>query len=395
MENTLTPSHVKNRIDVVDALRGFAIMSIMLLHNLEHFDFYYLPPNLPEWMKVLDKNIFDIMVFLFSGKSYAIFAILFGFTFNLMDSRQAEKGVDFRMRFLWRLFLLLLFGLFNTIFYQGDILNMYAIMGLAILPVCRLKNKALLAVAVILILQPVFWYQFVYRLLNPDFVPVEGQCYRYFHLASITQGGESFWEMVKGNFTNGKIAVYLWSWDKGRFFQAPALFMLGMLIGRRNLFLDTLANKKFWRNVLIVSSSVTLFFVFFLSDILDLVSNNYARNSLSNSLSSWYNFSMTFVWVSGFIIIFKNKRVEKILSNMIPFGRMSLTSYVMQSILGAFIYYGFSLGLYEYTGASYSFLIGILLFLFQAWFCKMWLRNHDKGPLESLWHKLTWIRYKK
>lgn len=395
MDKTPSTTHLNNRIDVVDALRGFAIMSIMMLHNLEHFDFYYLPPNLPEWMKVLDKHIFEITAFLFSGKSYAIFAILFGFTFNLMDSRQAEKGVDFRMRFLWRLFLLLIFGLFNTIFYQGDILNMYAIMGLAILPVCRLKDKALLVVAIILILQPVFWYQFVYRLLNPDFVPVEGQCYGYFHLASITQGGESFWEMVKGNFTNGKIAVYLWSWDKGRFFQAPALFMLGMLIGRRNLFLDTLANKKFWRNVLIVSSLVTLCFVFFLSGVLDLVSNNYARNSLANTLNSWYSFSMTFLWVSGFVLIYKNIKLEKFLSKMIPFGRMSLTSYVMQSILGAFIYYGFSLGLYEYTGATYSLLIGILLFLFQAWFCRIWLRNHDKGPLESLWHKLTWIRLKK
>jgi uncharacterized protein len=67
----------------------------------------------------------------------------------------------------------------------------------------------------------------------------------------------------------------------------------------------------------------------------------------------------------------------------------------MQSILGAFIYYGFALGLYQYTGASYSLLIGILLFLFQGWFCSVWLKTHSRGPLESLWHKLTWLNYKK
>ena len=45
------------RIEVIDALRGFAVMSIMLLHNIEHFDYYYLPENLTEWVKILDKII--------------------------------------------------------------------------------------------------------------------------------------------------------------------------------------------------------------------------------------------------------------------------------------------------------------------------------------------------
>ena len=69
------------RITVVDALSGFAVMSIMLLHNIEHFDYYYFPDYLPQWMKALDKHIWEIMFALFSGKAYAIFAILFGFTF--------------------------------------------------------------------------------------------------------------------------------------------------------------------------------------------------------------------------------------------------------------------------------------------------------------------------
>jgi len=73
------------RLHVVDALRGFAIVSIMLLHNLEHFDFYFFPQNLPVWMKALDKNIWDTMFFLFSGKSYAIFALLFGLTFFIQS----------------------------------------------------------------------------------------------------------------------------------------------------------------------------------------------------------------------------------------------------------------------------------------------------------------------
>ena len=83
----------------MDALRGFAIVSILLLHNLEHFDYYYFPPNLPEWIKSLDKIIWDSLFFLFSGKSYAIFALLFGLTFFIQSDHQAKKGKDFRGRF--------------------------------------------------------------------------------------------------------------------------------------------------------------------------------------------------------------------------------------------------------------------------------------------------------
>ncbi|MFZ2286115.1 MAG: hypothetical protein WAV93_03940 [Bacteroidales bacterium] len=58
-----------SRLHVVDALRGFAIVSIMLLHNIEHVDFYYKPEGLPLWMVALDKGIWDTLFFLFGGKS--------------------------------------------------------------------------------------------------------------------------------------------------------------------------------------------------------------------------------------------------------------------------------------------------------------------------------------
>ncbi|MGD8777891.1 MAG: hypothetical protein PVH88_02900 [Ignavibacteria bacterium] len=57
------------RLEVVDALRGFAIVSIMLLHNIEHFDFYFTPTNLPAWMPAVDSVIWDSLFFLFGGKS--------------------------------------------------------------------------------------------------------------------------------------------------------------------------------------------------------------------------------------------------------------------------------------------------------------------------------------
>ena len=125
---------IKKRIDILDVLRGFAIVSIMLLHSIEHFDMYYLPETLPTWMKSLDKGIWDSMFFLFGGKSYSIFALLFGVTYAIQLSRQQEKGASFDGRFAWRMLLLLGFGILNSVFFQGDILGIYAVIGLLLIP---------------------------------------------------------------------------------------------------------------------------------------------------------------------------------------------------------------------------------------------------------------------
>ena len=73
----------KTRIEVVDALRGFAVMAIILVHNLEHFIFPVYPADSPEWLEVLDQGVLNVVFSLFAGKAYAIFALLFGFTFYI------------------------------------------------------------------------------------------------------------------------------------------------------------------------------------------------------------------------------------------------------------------------------------------------------------------------
>jgi len=137
MDNLIQKSE---RLDVVDALRGFAIASILTLHNLEHFDFIYYPEMLPNWLKAMDTTVWNTMFFLFGGKSYSIFALLFGLTFYIQDSHQLAKGKDFRGRFAWRMLLLFLFSIVNSLFFQGDILTLFAVFGLILIPTCRLKD---------------------------------------------------------------------------------------------------------------------------------------------------------------------------------------------------------------------------------------------------------------
>lgn len=130
------------RIQAVDALRGFAVMGIILLHNIEHFNFYSFPET-SGMLKALDGTIWDFLFFSFSGKAYAIFALLFGFTFYLQSRSCARRGEDFKNRYMWRLVLLLLFGFINASFFPGEILALYAILGFVLVPVRHISDRAL------------------------------------------------------------------------------------------------------------------------------------------------------------------------------------------------------------------------------------------------------------
>jgi uncharacterized protein len=384
----MEPMNVKpTRLDVLDALRGFAIVSIMLLHNIEHFDFYFSPSGLPAWLKLVDKMIWDSMFFLFGGKSYAIFALLFGMTFYIQWHSREQRGEDFRPRFAWRLALLLAFGLFNSMFYHGDILSIYAVLGLALIPVARLRSTTVLGIAVILLLQPYAWLEFFQALPHPDEKLSDPASWAYFGRANDYMAHGSAFEVWWGNLTNGKVGVIRWSWENGRIFQIPALFMFGMLAGRKGVFKLSPENKQFWLRTLIVA--VVVFIPFYLLKSWPESWNigQAVQRPLLVIVTSWSNVAFMVVLVSSFTLLFYSWRWLEFFS---PLGRMSLTSYVVQSVIGTSIYYGFGLGMYRYTGASYALAIGIVLALLQRQFSVWWLKRHAQGPLEMLWHRATW-----
>lgn len=378
------------QLPLLDALRGFAIVSIMLLHNIEHFDLYFKPTLGPAWLQTSDNVIWDTLFFLFGGKSYAIFALLFGVTFYLQFHSRAVNGEDFRPRYAWRLALLLGFGIINSMFYHGDILSLYAVLGLALIPVARFGNGAVLAIALILLLQPFAWAEFIQSLHAPASAQplADPASWAYFGRANVYMAEGSAWQVWVGNLTNGKAGVILWSWENGRLLQIPALFMLGMLAGRRGLFALTDENKRWWQRALVcaVPAFIALYVIKSYPQWWSLSAA--AERPLSVILTSWANLAFMVILVACFTLAFYRSTVLTFFS---PLGRMSLTSYVMQSIVGTTLYYGFGTGLYRTTGATAALAIGIVLALLQRQFSVWWLRSHPQGPLEALWHKATWM----
>ena len=382
-----------NRIELVDALRGFAILCIILLHNMERFEFNYTLQNLPLWVKDLDKSILFSAYFLFGGKAYAIFALLFGFSFFIQNNNQQLQGKDYRLRFFWRMGLLLFFGYINTAFYQGDILTLYAVLGLILIPTCNLSNKAIFIIAVFLMAQPIEIGRLIYAFANPGFIPSPNLSNSYYKEIANYMNNGNFFDYIVGNITLGKTASLLWSWENGRFVQAPALFLLGFLAGRKKLFIINEATHVFWRNVL--RYSIIVFLPLYLTSFYlpQMVKSPAFLNPLSVMFFSWGNIAFMFFLVSAFVLLFQKETYNNILENLVPFGKMGLTNYILQSIADSTLYYKYGFGLYKYTGALYCIFIGIALFILNLAFCKWWLKTHRQGPLEYLWHKATWFSF--
>ena len=153
-----------NRITVIDALRGFALLGVILVHMQQHYSIFNfgafepsepLFPILDTWVTWLTRNVL-------MGRFINIFAFLFGMSFFIQMDRAAKKGIDFRRRFIWRMVILFLIGIIGSAFYSGDILSFYAVFGLGLVFLYPLKNKVLIAIACLIIAGAPRWVSYSY-----------------------------------------------------------------------------------------------------------------------------------------------------------------------------------------------------------------------------------------
>ena len=387
MESTIQKTP---RIEMVDALRGFAVMAILLVHSVEHFIFPVYPTDSPAWLSALDTGTFNAVFALFAGKAYAIFSLLFGFTFFIQCDNQRKLGKDFGYRYLWRLVLLAGFATLNAAFFPGgDVLLLYSVMGLVLFIVRKWSDKAILLAAIFFTLQPIEWYHYVVSLINPAYqLPDYGVGPMYDQVAEVTKSG-NFWEFLWCNITLGQKASFMWAVGAGRVLQTAGLFLIGMYIGRKRLFESNVRNLRFWTKALIISA-VAFAPLLSLRNLI-MEGSPLVGQTAGTAFDMWQKLAFTFVLVSSFVLLYQYKGFRDKVSNLRFYGKMSLTNYVSQSIIGAIIYFPFGLYLAPYCGYTVSLLIGMATIFCQVQFCKWWFKSHKQGPLEGLWHKWTWL----
>ena len=368
-----TRSLPNTRIDVADALRGIAVAGIILYHSVEHFNIFTqetIIHTLPS-----DQTVADVLAWLFSGKMYGIFAMLFGLSFFIMNDNQQQKGRSFSGRFAWRMCLLFMFGIINVAFYDGDILMLYACYGLLLIPISYLPSKAVWCIIGLLAIQPVE----LYTLLTGATMDHSAMWELYGKINSAHEHG-TFWENALTNLRYGFEVNFRWNVYSGRLTQLLCLFILGMQLGRQRMFYNEGRNLKIWHIVFCLSTAfvIALSFVDFgavemwLKPIYNLI---ILLMIVSAVVSAWYAF----------------EGVRRVLHHLCIFGRMSLTNYLLQSIIGCAIFCGYGLACYYKLGITYAVMVGVCMVVAQYCFARFWFASHPRGPLEGIWRKLTWI----
>ena len=374
------------RLEVVDSLRGFALMALFLIHMVEYFELYWYQPQ--------PGLVHDVMFFLFAGKAYAIFALLFGVSFFIQMENQGRKGIDFRARFTWRLSLLLIMGYLHGLLYSGDILQVLAVSGLLLLLIHQQSNKVTLILALIFLLQVPLIVYFIFGLIAPSMINTQP-----WHWSLMSENFEiyangSFKQLLSTNMFNGQFSKWVFFIESGRIYTVLGLFLLGLLVARQRFFAKIAQYKKqiFIGSVIAILSALLWHFC---SSFDQKIAQSFALTSMSlwlfnTIVSSYLNLSLTIVGILLFCLLYLSPVFTRLLNLLAPCGRMSLTLYVAQSLIGVPLFYGFAVGGFQTFGQVNSLLLGLVLWLMQMLFAHQWLKQYKYGPLEWCWRCFTY-----
>lgn len=404
MEQNKTSS---SRITVIDALRGFALLGVILMHMSQHFGIFSFPPMEPKetLFSQFDDAIQWLSQNIIMGKFINIFAFLFGLSFFIQMDRAAKKGIDFRKRFLWRMVILFFIGIIGNCFFTGDILSIYAVFGVIMVFLFRLKSSILMIIIALLLLGLpriiTTSYDRIVKTEQVETVPIESAP----RLTSSDVEKPSFFKSAKNNQTVGLERKLNYQFGMyGRGYITLALFILGLVIGRLRFFEEVYIHER--RNMILLTGFILAAIA--INYIVGLLPEPPSTRAILMGLDSSDITPSVFIvmalkdihtvlfsaaLVMGFIILYQLKGIGKCLDLMTPYGRMGLTNYVMQSVLGAIIFSAWAFGsIFGSWGATEVFLLGLAIYTVQLIISKYWLKYYLYGPLEWFWRSATYLK---
>lgn len=391
-----TPKSVPStpqRLEGLDALRGFALFGLFMVHMPELFELYWAHPVTDPAQLLWHNVIFT----LFGGKAFALMALCFGVSFFIIMDNSARKGVDFTGRFLWRLAVLLIIGLLHGLWYRGDILEVLALMGVLLAPFYRLKSTALIAtIGVICLLQPLMWIQLGAALNGADWA---NRPFGYWGgtIPEAYLTGKSLLETVRQNWVDGHPFKWMFMYESGRLSQILGLSLIGLCLGRIGFFSQP---ERFGRVRLIglILSLIAALILWhsqgLISGLIPATEASRMPNALWSGIwSSLTDLSIMLTLMFGFLSLYYGPLHRGLNAFAAP-GRMTLSLYVGQSLVFVPVFYSFGLGLHATMSQSEAVLLGLVAFAAQMGLAHLWFRHFHYGPLEWLWRAATYLTLK-
>jgi uncharacterized protein len=374
----LQPISKGARIEAVDALRGFALLGV-LLANIPHAG--------PETITgQLDAALTFLSNFLISQKFITAFSILFGFGFYIQMTRAESGNINFRNYFLIRMGLLFLIGVIHSYgLWNGDIIMAYAFGGVFLLLVRNwsLKRLFLLALLFNVVLTGIFfignsalgWQIYDYDYALDSEYPITSSISRYLTINFIMNPWTNFLKDMPITlvFTFGNMLV-------------------GLLLGKLDFF--RLSQKARKISVYLIGLGATIGFA----------SSYFYHKIMAGDIELdlpllWVPFVLagglvlhSLFYIGVFVRAYQHPVAKRLLSFFNHVGRTALSNYILQSVFYLTLFYHCT-HLFQLFGKltmGQTFLLGLLLFVLQTGISYLWLKKHNQGPLEFLWKKLSY-----
>lgn len=370
------------RLHDVDAVRGFALLGIFVV-NITFMASGY-PGNLvpdPAFSSLFDDLARDVSAVFVDMKFYVLFSFLFGYSFTLQMESAERAGAAFGPRMLRRIAGLFILGALHTVLlYGGDILMTYAVVCLILLGMRRVRDRTALRVAGLL-------YGIVLLSLltsgllvdSSAFLPTEAEALANAENATAAMLGG--WDDVIGHNLSGLPLLVLQSAT----LQGPtalAMFLLGMVAGRRRLLAGLRGHEPVLRRIQWIGFPVGIAG--------GVVYTLGGRNgeTLAVAVSAATAPLLTAAYVATLLRMMHSPRLAFVRPALAPAGRIALTNYLGQSLLGLLIFSGVGLGLAGSVSPMGTTGLALLIFAVQLAVSAWWLRRHRYGPAE--W-ALRWV----
>ncbi len=394
----IDPAEHSRRHAILDILRGIAVFGICLA-NFGEFSLYtFQGADVQAAMPTagIDRMVRFLQYLFVDGKFYTLFSLLFGIGFSIIIGR----GSAFFYR---RMGLLAAIGLAHLILlWAGDILILYAAMGMLLPLFRRVSDRGLLWWAAGLLLTPIA-LDGLAGLFDWNLSAPLVDATRYFHdRTGITPGNFPVWLSTAqsyGDVLDFNVAgsfIRLQEFVEGhRALKVLGLFLVGLWIGRRNIHSDLAANRDLlrrvalWGGVVGLPLSVVYAWEATSGHPMGLVGHSaiYAISVVPLSLA--YACGLALWWLRGS----ERGREPGFLRAFAAPGRMALTNYLAQSAIGIAIFYGIGCGLGARVGLVWVEAIAAGVFALQMAVSHLWLAGFRWGPVEWLWRMATHGRW--
>lgn len=407
----IAPVENRNRIDVLDVVRGFAIFGIFImnLHFFSGFEYVTNEQKANLWLADWNPGFEWTHHLLFGGKFYTLFSLLFAVGFALQQARFKGSDADFKHFFIRRMWVLMGIGLFHLwVLWLGDILFQYAVLGLVLVWMRNWTGRGLMWTAVVLLVLPLIhvvylaltdggyvmsymlwasqlWWGIGLPKLRPDQKLVELQ------QVSAVLLGDSWVDLLKFHLLGPLIRVYSIS-RESRMAKILFVFVIGFLIGRKLMKGGLLENKSLLQKTMIFSALAGI-----------PLNGLYAWMKMTADKSDYILLAqelveplafMSFAFLYGALLLwlFAFSGWKRVLLVLQPVGQMALTNYLVQTLFGVFLFYGVGLGWGRFMGPAMQTLVCLCIFIIQILWSHWWLKNYRFGPVEWLWRNWTYGR---